>query len=799
MVRKMSRKFSDRFRFSSVREKLTISRERKTSQSLKVRSTNLTKQKHNSSLPDISAIESTTKLPVYEHGDVQVHILGENTSSVFSEFVQYFGSSTKLWERHHITLGVDEIMSESGTGIFSSSIQYHSIDKVGSMDIEKGPRNCVKMIANGRSLLLQPSDTMCFHQETSPYQRDCLLNTLKWKMEICKSLKTLNSTTQPSEMLSELESLVSLTMGSALLVEDTHRILLDIASKLLTQKADVINEASREDIIMALAPLVENNQPSTEICSFFTKHCRQSPRSTLVVNMFTPIVQQILKHTVDFGKSTWLRTFIMEYIQALNSQNNGLDTVRAFIQTIHGPLSQCPHPRILNSLIAVCLSAVYQYFSCGDYETEKRKHLKKKSVHRKPPLAEKSFAITEKNLLNNQKPPIGDTKNMKNSLQESINNKQANQTPDVKPLNTDHPFRGDVNLKEFHDEKKPLNSEQIEEHTEISEEDFASVKLFTEVLIEISKMYDWRPGLAGLLQPLPFPEEAMKRRDFVRLLYPVIERFAEDDRESVVTCLLYSREGKDGWLQVFSPGGKLCDDDGQLFSKMVEGLMKPGIKAGKMKKFLSRLASTELQVIIMLALRESPVMIQVLRDMLQFGKLANELEQLQVVSTLRCTPLGNKAYEDLRTLLSVFSQNDGPDEFMLAPNSTDEDLRTLLSTGSWGNLKKLDLGYTDVSSNIVDLLVLLPNLKHLNLRSTNMNDVGLKHLCDSAINLQSLDLCETYVTDEAIACLEVMTNLERLNLNSTGVSHQTYLHLRKTLPNLMYCDVTYTEAYLGHI
>ena len=91
----------------------------------------------------------------------------------------------------------------------------------------------------------------------------------------------------------------------------------------------------------------------------------------------------------------------------------------------------------------------------------------------------------------------------------------------------------------------------------------------------------------------------------------MIERFAEDDRESVVTCLLSTRESKDGWIQVFSPGGSTCEDDGAVFTKMVAGLTKPGIQTGKMKKFLMMLATRQLQVVIMLALRENPVMIKV--------------------------------------------------------------------------------------------------------------------------------------------------------------------------------------------
>ena len=61
----------------------------------------------------------------------------------------------------------------------------------------------------------------------------------------------------------------------------------------------------------------------------------------------------------DFGKSTWLRVFVLEYIHALNSQNNGKEAVQNFIHAMHGPLSQCPHKRVLSNLVAVCLSGIY--------------------------------------------------------------------------------------------------------------------------------------------------------------------------------------------------------------------------------------------------------------------------------------------------------------------------------------------------------------------------------------------------------------------------------------------------------
>lgn len=81
-----------------------------------------------------------------------------------------------------------------------------------------------------------------------------------------------------------------------------------------------------------------------------------------------------------------------------------------------------------------------------------------------------------------------------------------------------------------------------------------------------------------------------------RELKYVIQRFAEDPRQEVCvcvcvqvdlcfklktgespcmcafqvhSCLLSVRSGKDGWFQLYSPGGVACDDDGELFASMV--------------------------------------------------------------------------------------------------------------------------------------------------------------------------------------------------------------------------------------
>ncbi|EHH31891.1 hypothetical protein EGK_13046, partial [Macaca mulatta] len=129
---------------------------------------------------------------------------------------------------------------------------------------------------------------------------------------------------------------------------------------------------------------------------------------------------------------------------------------------------------------------------------------------------------------------------------------------------------------------------------------------------------DWRPSLASLLQPIPFPKEALAHEKFTKELKYVIQRFAEDPRQEVRrlpgeggseliglrsreagpaagrcahvwvviradtwrggwcphksrkvhSCLLSVRAGKDGWFQLYSPGGVACDDDGELFASM---------------------------------------------------------------------------------------------------------------------------------------------------------------------------------------------------------------------------------------
>lgn len=135
---------------------------------------------------------------------------------------------------------------------------------------------------------------------------------------------------------------------------------LELISEML-QKHNFPKQA-HEDIIVSLSPLLENNHPSTEICDFFSRHCRDSPRSHIVIEMFTSVVQRILKHNGDFGKYPQMRRFVQDYLMALVSQNAGMQTVMNFVASMHRHSIQCPFPRVLPNFSAVCLAGIHGCF-----------------------------------------------------------------------------------------------------------------------------------------------------------------------------------------------------------------------------------------------------------------------------------------------------------------------------------------------------------------------------------------------------------------------------------------------------
>ncbi|CAL4066694.1 unnamed protein product, partial [Meganyctiphanes norvegica] len=544
------------------------------------------------------------------------------------------------------------------------------------------------------------------------YIRDQWLHSIIWKKNVFKYRNVLTNAKRPEVLLKELKVLVELSLSTPLHDHSVCQVPLELASSILTTVISFcilgekwLSKQMTEEIIVTLAPLLENNQPSQEICNFFSRHCTDNPRSRLVIDMFTPVIRRILKHNVDFGKYPHVRRFVQDYIQALNSQNDGQRVVNQFIDGMHGPTSTCPHLRVLPNLVAVCTAAV-----CSLLEGQKS--------------------------------------------QEHLNNLN-NQTREEAKLN---------------------------------------LGCYLSVLQTICEYEDWRPGLAQLLQPIPFPDEALTEDEFLRRILPVIERFGTDPRCEVHQLVMGTREDKEGWINILCPSSSACVDEGNAWAAMLETLINCCCKR---KKFLSNLKKN-LGACMLLALRGNTTSQDVICLMLEWKLIEESDQSMQVVTTLQSTPTGKRQYQalcDRQLHLRELQQKGGPRKLTLPSRSTDADVHRLLSSGSFGNLECLSLAFTRVTSACAEQLIKLPTLRYLNLWATQFGDVGLHLISEHLHKLQVLNLCETPVTDKGLGSLGSLKSLKKLNLNSTNLSAQTFDNLKEMLPSLQEVDVRYTDAW----
>ncbi|KAM3608653.1 uncharacterized protein V6R79_002344 [Siganus canaliculatus] len=579
----------------------------------------------------------------------------------------------------------------------------------------------------------------------------------------------------------------------------------------------------------AIAPLLENNHPPPDLCEFFCKHCRERPRSMVVIEVFTPVVQRILKHNMDFGKCPRLRLFTQEYILALNELNAGMEVVKKFVHSMHGPTGQCPHPRVLPNLVAVCLAAIYSCYEEFINSRDNSPSLKEirngcqQQNDRKPPMPLRLLRpepptpppATLLPLSANPSPPqppsstpsnpipsipissptpslpLSPPPSIVNSSEILVELERNNNSANAKRKGGPAGGDSEPNLIDCLLVSPAVNTLSIQLPAQADR----VLGCFALILKMLSDYDDWRPALASLLQPIPFPKEALAHAKFTKELKYVIQRFAEDPRQEVHSCLLSVRSGKDGWFQLYSPAGVACDDDGELFASMVHILMGSCYKT---KKFLLSLAENKLGPCMLLALRGNQTMVEILCLMLEYNIIENKDTQLQIISTLESTQVGLRMYEQLcdrQRELKELQRKGGPTRLTLPSKSTDADLARLLSSGSFGNLENLSLAFTNVTSACAEQLIKLPSLKQLNLWSTQFGDAGLRLLSEHLACLQVLNLCETPVTDAGLLALSSMKSLCSLNMNSTKLTADTYEDLKAKLPNLKDVDVRYTEAW----
>ncbi|KAI5098044.1 C-Maf-inducing protein isoform X1 [Silurus meridionalis] len=666
-------------------------------------------------------------------------------------------------------------------GYMEAALSYSTIEDLQLLSWDNAPKYCVQLSIPGGTVLLQAANS---------YLRDQWFHSLQWKKKIYKYRKVLNNPSRWDVVLKEIRALVDMALTSPLQDESIHQAPLHIISTLLVENTN-LSAQDHESIIVAIAPLLENNHPPPDLCEFFCKHCRERPRSMVVIEVFTPVVQRILKHNMDFGKCPRLRLFTQEYILALNELNAGMEVVKKFIHSMHGPTGQCPHPRVLPNLVAVCLAAIYSCYEEFINSRDNSPSLKEirngcqQQSERKPPMPLRLMRPDPPTSLSPPPPSIVNSSEILVELER--NNNTANTALRKAPAGGD----SEPSLIECLLVSPAVNALSIQLPAQADR----VLACFALILKMLSDYDDWRPALASLLQPIPFPKEALAHAKFTKELKYVIQRFAEDPRQEVHSCLLSVRSGKDGWFQLYSPGGVACDDDGELFASMVHILMGSCYKT---KKFLLSLAENKLGPCMLLALRGNQTMVEILCLMLEYNIIENKDTQLQIISTLESTQVGLRMYEQLcdrQRELKELQRKGGPTRLTLPSKSTDADLARLLSSGSFGNLENLSLAFTNVTSACAEQLIKLPSLKQLNLWSTQFGDAGLRLLSEHLACLQVLNLCETPVTDAGLLALSSMKSLCSLNMNSTKLTADTYEDLKAKLPNLKEVDVRYTEAW----
>ncbi|KAI0210206.1 C-Maf-inducing protein, partial [Lamellibrachia satsuma] len=263
---------------------------------------------------------SGPRFKLIQEGDVTVCRLN-HTRTIVSKIMN--SRYLRRWETHHLILDEGEIRSTTPVGFMETSIQYSGVEDVNVISRwDAGHKFCIRITVSDGSVLLQANNA---------YLRDQWLHSVQWKRHVLKYEKLLKNTKRPEILIKEIKNMIGLSLSTPIQDASVYQFPLDLVSQLLQENADTISQVAHEQIIVALAPLLENNHPTQEICDFFTKHCKNSPRSEIVIELFTPVVRRILKHSIDFGKYPRMRMFIQEYIQALSSQNDGLRVVQGLI------------------------------------------------------------------------------------------------------------------------------------------------------------------------------------------------------------------------------------------------------------------------------------------------------------------------------------------------------------------------------------------------------------------------------------------------------------------------------------
>jgi hypothetical protein len=236
----------------------------------------------------------------------------------------------------------------------SEPIPYTKIEDIHVMpNCDSSDRFCVRIFVPDGSILLQTNHL---------YARNQWFQSILWKRSLNRYRKIFETVYREEVLVKEVKNMVEQTRHATLqddsILTEPLELLAGVLQEIQSPSKRFDNKALKP-VIIASAPLLEDVCPTDSLSAVFSQYCQDNPRSGIIEELFAKVAHQILKRNMlDFGKYPSMRSFILNFIIALSSHNNGLEKAKEFVRNAHGPASVCPHPRVINNLLSACLAAV---------------------------------------------------------------------------------------------------------------------------------------------------------------------------------------------------------------------------------------------------------------------------------------------------------------------------------------------------------------------------------------------------------------------------------------------------------
>ncbi|XP_063982491.1 C-Maf-inducing protein-like isoform X2 [Diachasmimorpha longicaudata] len=323
-----------------------------------------------SSSPSPSPGPAGPRFRPIEEGDVQVCYLNHTRTLVSKILSSKF---LRRWETHHLYLNDACLSSKTLSGFLQQPVPYSSMSEVYAVARwDPTYKYCLRIVLPDGSLLLQASNA---------YTRDQWYHSILWKKSIFKYQLLVSQIHREEVILRELKTMVDFALWTPLQDERVTGAPLEAVAKLLEEpvppeidkkilETDELQSQRdqrswAESVLSVASPLLEKAAPPSTLARALARLAQIHPRSPLVPAL-GPAITRCLKHTVDFGKSPDMRKLIQMFIAALFENNDGEQSITDYVASVHGPGSDCPHPRVLPNLVSICVAAIFHRFEASN-------------------------------------------------------------------------------------------------------------------------------------------------------------------------------------------------------------------------------------------------------------------------------------------------------------------------------------------------------------------------------------------------------------------------------------------------